>query len=146
MKAGRHVRDGVWRRETGLGLTDVLVGMTLLAIAVISMSNLFNTAMSQGKSAGVHAEAATWAQGEMDYLRGVGFTSACLAQGTTTFTPASPTCTSLQPSLPLDFPQATVQVEDNALGQTGLKRVTIQVFHPAGTVFYRVVTYVTQFT
>jgi Tfp pilus assembly protein PilV len=134
------------RPNAGLGLTDVLVGMTLLATAVISLTNLFITAMSQGKNSGVYGEAATWTQGELDYLRAVGFTSSCLAQGTTTITPTSSGCTTLQPALPIDFPQATVQVEDNALGQTGLKRVTIQIYHPVGTVFYRVVTYVTQFS
>lgn len=135
------------RHEAGLGMTDVLVGMTLLGIAVILLPNLFLSAMTQGKSSGVHGEAATWVQAESDYLRGVGFTSPCLAAGTTTITPTSSGCTGLQPALPQDFPQATVQVEDNALGQTGLKRVTIKVFYPStGTVFYRMVTYVTQFS
>ncbi len=130
-----------------MGITDVLVGLTLLGIAVIMLPNLFLTAMSQGKNSGVYGEAATWAQAESDYLRGVGYTSSCLAAGTTTITPTSSGCTGLQPALPKDFPQATVQVENNALGQTGLKRVTIRVFYPStGTVFYRVVTYVTQFT
>jgi len=143
----RWNRPNLRRREAGLGLTDVLVGMTLLAMSVISLTNLFITAMSQGKNTGVYGEAAAWAQGELDYLRGVGFASACLAQGTTTITPGSSGCTALQPSLPIEFPQATVQVEDNALGQTGLKRVTVQMYYPAtGTVFYRVVTYVTQFS
>jgi Tfp pilus assembly protein PilV len=144
---GRRVRPGSARHpDAGLGLTDVLVGMTLLAMAVISLTNLFITAMSQGKNSGVYGEAATWAQGELDYLRAVGFTSSCLIQGTTTITPTSSGCTALQPALPVDFAQATVQVEDNALGQTGLKRVTIQMYHPTGTLFYRVVTYVTQFS
>ncbi len=133
--------------ETGFGLVDVVVGMTLLAIAVMLLPNLFLTAMTQGKNSGVYGEAATWAQAEFDYLRGVGFTSPCLAQGTTTITPASSGCTTLQPALPNDFPQATMQVENNALGQTGLKRVTINIYYPStGTVFYRVVTYVTQFS
>jgi hypothetical protein len=135
------------RHEIGLGLTDVVVGMTLLGIAVMLLPNLFLTAMTQGKNSGVYGEAATWAQAEFDYLRGVGFTSTCLAQATTTITPASSGCTALQPTLPKDFPQATMQVEDNALGQTGLKRVTIIVYYPStSTVFYRVVTYVTKFT
>jgi hypothetical protein len=121
--------------------------MTQLSISVISLPNLFLTAMTQGKNSGVYGEAATWAQAEFDYLRSVGFTSPCLAQGTTTITPTSSGCTTLQPALPRDFPQATLQVEDNALGQTGLKRVTIKVSYPStGTVFYRVVTYVTQFS
>ena len=135
------------RQEAGLGLTDVLVGMTLLGLAVMLLPNLVLTAMTQGKNSGVYGEAATWAQAEFDYLRGVGFTSSCLAQGTTTITQTSSGCTALQPALPIDFPQATVQVEDNALGQTGLKRVTIMVYYPStGAVFYRVVTYVTQFS
>ena len=128
-------------------MIDVVVGMTLLAISVILLPNLFLTAMTQGKSSGAYGEAATWAQAEFEYLRGVGFTSSCLAQGTTTITPTSSGCTALQPALPMDFPQATVQIENNALGQTGLKRVTVKVFYPStGTVFYRVVTYVTQFS
>jgi hypothetical protein len=135
------------RQEAGLGLTDVVVGMTLLGLAVMMLPNLFLTAMTQGKNSGVYGEAATWAQAEFDYLRGIGFTSPCLAQGTTTITPTSSGCTALQPALPIDFPQATIQVEDNALAQTGLKRVTIMVYYPStSTVFYRVVTYVTQFS
>jgi hypothetical protein len=128
-------------------MADVVVGLTLLAIAVILLPNLFLSAMTQGKSSGVYGEAATWAQAESDYLRGVGYTSSCLNAGTTTVTPNSSGCTTLQPTLPKDFPQATVQVENNALGQTGLKRVTILIYYPStGTVFYRVVTYVTQFS
>jgi hypothetical protein len=128
-------------------MTDVLVGLTLLGISVVLLPNLFLTAMTQGKNSGVYGEAAVWAQAESEYLRGVGFTSPCLAQGTTTITPTASGCTALQPALPRDFPQATVQVEDNALGQTGLKRVTIKIFYPStGTVFVRVVTYVTQFS
>lgn len=135
------------RHQAGFGLTDVVVGMTLLGIAVVLLPNLFLTAMTQGKSSGIYGTASTWAQAEFDYLRGVGYTSSCLAQGTTTITPSSSGCTSLQPALPRDFPQATVQVENNALGQSGLKRITIKVYYPStGTVFYRVVTYVTQFS
>ena len=120
--------------------------MTLLGISVILLPNLFLTAMTQGKNSGVYGEAATWAQAESDYLRGVGYTSACLGAGTTTITPSSSGCTALQPALPRDFPQATVQVENN-VALTGLKRVTIKIFYPStGTVFYRVVTYVTQFS
>ena len=120
--------------------------MTLLSISVILLPNLFLTTMTQGKNSGVYGEAATWAQAESEYLRGIGFTSSCVAQGTTTITPTSSGCTTLQPALPKDFAQATVQVEDNALGQTGLKRITILVYYPSTvTVFYRVVTYVTQF-
>jgi len=138
---------GAGSHETGLGLTDVVVGMTLLAIAVLLLPNLFLTAMTQGKNSGVYGEAAVWSQAEFDYLRGVGYSSSCLAQGTTTITPSSAGCTALQPALPIDFPQATVQVENNALGQTGLKRITIKIYYPStGTVFYRVVTYVTQFS
>ena len=144
------VSDGPRRSvqsETGFGLVDVVVGMTLLAISVLLLPNLFLTAMTQGKNSGVYGEAATWAQAEFDYLRGVGFTSSCLAQGTTTITPTSTGCTTLQPALPKDFPQSTVQVENNALGQSGLKRITILVYYPStGTIFYRVVTYVTQFS
>jgi Tfp pilus assembly protein PilV len=135
----RHRAD-----EAGFSLTDVLVGLTLLAIAVISLTNLLLTAMTQGKNAGIQAEASTWAQGELDYLRGLAFTSSCLAQGTRTITFSSAGCTALEPQLPRDFPQATVQVENNALGRAGLKRITIQVNQPAGTVFYRTVTYVTK--
>jgi hypothetical protein len=142
---GPRKRPG--RPEAGLGMTDVLVGMMLVGISVVLLPNLFLSAMTQGKNSGVYGEAATWAQAESDYLRGVGFTSSCLAQGTTTITPTSSGCTALQPALPRDFPQATMQVEDNALGQTGLKRVTIMVYYPStGAVFYRVVTYVTQFS
>ena len=127
-------------------MTDVLVGLTLLGIAVILLPNLFLTAMTQGKNSGVYGEAAVWGQAESEYLRGVGFTNPCLAQGITTITPTSSGCTTLQPALPRDFPQATVQVENN-VGLTGLKRVTIKIFYPStGTVFYRVVTYVTQFS
>lgn len=121
--------------------------MTLLAISVLLLPNLFLTAMTQGKNSGVYGTAAVWAQAEFDYLRGVGFTSPCLAQATTTITPTSVGCTTLQPALPRDFPQATLQVENNALGQSGLKRVTVKVYYPStSVVFYRVVTYVTQFS
>jgi Tfp pilus assembly protein PilV len=132
------------RGERGFGLTDVLVGMTLLAISTVSLNTLFLTAMGQGKSAGVEARAAVWAQAETDYLRSTGYGSPCLAAGTTTITPTSSGCTAVQPPLPVEFPTATVQVEDNALGTTGLKRVTVLVYRPAAGVYYEVVTYVAQ--
>jgi hypothetical protein len=131
--------------ESGIALVDIIIGMSLLAVATITLTNLFLTAMGQAANAGTNGQAAAWAQAETDYLRGVGYTSACLNPGTTTITSTSSGCTSVQPSLPITFSQATVQVENNALGQTGLKRITILVYRPAGTVFYRVVTYVTQF-
>lgn len=130
------------RGEQGFGLTDILVGMTLLAISTVSLTNLFITAMGQGKNAGVEARAAVWAQAETDYLRGTGYGSPCLAARTITITPTSLGCTAVQPPLPVDFPSATVQVEDNALGTSGLKRVTVLVYNPAGGVYYEVVTYV----
>src|SRR5262249_9329483 len=114
--------------------------------SVVLLPNLFLTAMTQGKGSGVYGEAATWAQAESDYLRSVGYASSCLAAGTTTITPSSSRCTTPQTALPRDFPHATVQVENN-VGQTGLKRVTIKIFYPStSAVFYRVVTYVTQFS
>jgi len=50
----------------------------------------------------------------------------------------------VEPALPADLAQATVQVEDN-VGQTGLKRITIQISRESGIVLFRVVTYETQF-
>jgi Tfp pilus assembly protein PilV len=132
------------RPEQGFSLTDILVGMTLLAISTISLTNLFIGAMGQGKNAGVAAHAAVWAQAETDYLRSVGYGSSCLAAGITTITSTSSGCTVVQPPLPIEFPTATVQVEDTALGMAGLKRVTVLVYRPTGIVYYRVVTYVAQ--
>jgi hypothetical protein len=127
---------------------DVMVGMTLLAIAAVALTTLLLTAMALAKSSGVHAEAAAWTQAEMDYLRGVGYTSSCLNAGTATITTSTTSCTT-SASLPTDFTQATVQVENNVLSQTGLKRITILVYKggtAAANVYYRVVTYVTQFS
>ena len=113
--------------ERGIGLVDVMIGLTVLAFVTTSLLSVFLSSIAQAHASGVRAEAATWAQGEMDYLRWLGYTNACLAQGTRTLTPTSSGCTALEPSLPHEFDQATVQVEANVLGQPGLKRITIEV-------------------
>ena len=130
--------------QAGIALTDVVVGMTVLAFVTIAVMNVFLAGFTQARTAGVHAEAATWVQGEMEYLRGLNFDHACLSGGTRTLTPTSAGCTVLEPALPAGFLQTTVQVEDNALGRPGLKRVTIEITRTAGAVFYRAATYVTE--
>jgi len=137
-------RAGSWG-ERGIGLVDVMIGLTVLAFVTTSLLSVFLSSIAQAHASGVRAEAATWVQGEVDYLRWLGYANACLAQGTRTLTPISSGCTALEPSLPREFAQATVQVEANVLGQPGLKRITIEVSQVPGTVFYRVVTYETQF-
>ncbi|HYM90974.1 MAG TPA: hypothetical protein VEW91_04995 [bacterium] len=132
-------------RERGIGLVDVMIGLTVLAFVTASLLSVFLSSIAQAHASGARAEAATWVQGEADYLRWMGYTSSCLAAGTRTLTPTSAGCTALEPTLPREFAQATVQVENNVLGQTGLKRITIEVSQVPGTVFYRVVTYETQF-
>lgn len=130
--------------ETGVGLVDVLIGLTILAFVTAFLLSVFISGIAQAHTSGTRGEAASWAQSELDYLRFVGYTSSCLNPGTRTITPTSVPCTSVEPALPADLAQATVQVENN-VGQTGLKRVTIQVFHVPGNVLYRVATYEAQF-
>ena len=145
-------RRGGARGEVGLTLVDVTIGLVILATATFLIFNVFVSGMTQSRASGVQTEAATWTQGEVEYLRGLSYTwgpsytPPCLVAGTWTITSGSGGCTSqpFQP-LPAEFDHASVQIEDNALGQTGLKRITIQVFKPSTNVFYRVVTYVTQF-
>lgn len=141
---GGAAGGGLWG-EAGFGLVDAMVGLTLLAYITTSLTGIFLSGITQAKTSNVHAEAAAWAEEELDYLRWLGYTSACLAAGTRTVTQTSTPCTALDPPLPTDFAQAVVTVEDNALSQTGLKRLTLEMDQVAGTVFYRVVTYVTQF-
>jgi len=128
----------------GVTLIDVMVGLTILAFVTAALLSIFISGIAQARTSGVRGEAAAWAQSEIDYLRYVGYTNSCLSAGTRTITPASVPCTSVEPTLPPDLAQATVQVENN-VGQTGLKRITIQVSRESGIVLYRVVTYETQF-
>ncbi len=137
------------RGDDGLTLVDVTIGLVILAIATFLVFNVFVTGITQARASGVQTEATAWANGEVEYLRWLGYTqwltSSCIAASTRTIPPNSSGCTTLEPVLPNDFGQATVRVEDNALGQPGLKRITIKVFTPLGKVIYEVVTYVTQF-
>lgn len=130
--------------EAGVTLVDVMVGLTILAFATTALFSVFLSGIAQARTSGVRGEAAAWAQSEIDYLRYVGYTSVCLNAGTRTITPTSVPCTSVEPALPADLAQATVQVEYN-VGQTGLKRITVQISQVPSTVLYRVVTYETQF-
>jgi type II secretory pathway pseudopilin PulG len=125
-------------------LIDVMVGLTILAFVTAALLSIFISAIAQARTSGVRGEAAAWAQSELDYLRYVGYTNSCLSAGTRTITPTSVPCTSVEPPLPPDLAQATVQVENN-IGQTGLKRITIQISRESGIVLYTVVTYETQF-
>jgi len=131
-------------RDAGVTLVDVMIGLTILAFVTASLLSIFISGIAQARTSGVRGEAAAWAQSEIDYLRYVGYTSVCLGAGTRTITPTSLPCTSVEPTLPADVAQATVQVENN-IGQAGLKRITIQISGVSGTVLYRVVTYETQF-
>ncbi len=130
--------------EAGVTLVDVMIGLTILAFVTTALFSVFLSGIAQAQTSGVRGEAAAWAQSEIDYLRYVGYTSVCLDAGTRTITPTSIPCTSVEPTLPVDLAQATVQVENN-VGQTGLKRITIEVSRVPGIVLYRVVTYATQF-
>jgi Tfp pilus assembly protein PilV len=137
-------RPGRDPAQAGVTLVDVMIGLTILAFVTAALFNIFLSGIAQAQMSGVRGEAAAWAQNEIEYLRYVGYTSACLGAGTRTITPTSVPCTSVEPLLPADLAQATVQVENN-IGQSGLKRITIQVSHVAGIVLYTVVTYETQF-
>ena len=128
----------------GVTLIDVMVGLTILAFVTAALLGIFISGIAQARISGVRGEASTWAQSEIDYLRYMGYTSSCLGAGTRTITATSSPCTSVEPPLPADLAQATVQVENN-VGQTGLKRVTIEISRVSGIVLYRVVTYETQF-
>ena len=137
----RRIRD---LGEAGLTLVDVIIGLTILAFVTAALYTVLLSGIAQAQTSGVRGEAAAWAQSEIDYLRYVGYTSVCLNAGTRTITPTSLPCTSVEPTLPAELAQATVQVEYN-VGQAGLKRITIQVSRAPGVVLYRVVTYETQF-
>lgn len=130
-------------------LIDVMVGLTILAFVAASLFGIFLSAIAQARTSGVRGEAAAWAQSEIDFLRYVGYNSSCLNVATRTITPTSASCAaaplaSLEPILPATLAQATVQVENN-VGQTGLKRITIQVSQFPGVVLESVVTYEAQF-
>jgi hypothetical protein len=130
--------------ETGVTLIDVMVGLTILAFVTVALLNIFISGIAQARTSGVRGVAAAWAQSEIDYLRYVGYASSCLATGTRTITPASIPCTSVEPMLPAGLAQAIVQVENN-IGQTGLKRIGIEIDRAPGIVLYKVATYETQF-
>ena len=135
--------------DAGVTLVDVMVGLTILAFVAASLFAIFLSAIAQAHTSGVRGEAAAWAQSEIDFLRYVGYGHSCLSAGTRTITPTSASCAAaplagLEPSLPSSLAQATVQVENN-IGQTGLKRITIQVSQFPSVVLERVVTYETQF-
>ena len=131
------------REDDGVALLDVMIGLTLLSFVTAALFSIFLWGITQARTSGARGEAAAWAQSEIDYLRFMGYTSSCLYAGTRTITPTSVPCTSVEPALPADLAQATVQVENN-VGLAGLKRVTIQVSR-TGAVLYRMVTYETQF-
>ncbi len=136
-------------QDAGVTLIDVMVGLTILAFVAASLLAIFVSAIAQARTSGVRGEAASWAQSELDFLRYVGYGSSCLNAGTRTITPTSASCAAspfgnLEPGLPASLAQATVQVENN-VGQTGLKRITIQVSQFPGAVLERVVSYETQF-
>jgi hypothetical protein len=139
----RRIERGAWG-DDGLTLIDITIGLVILAIATFLIFNVFVTGIRQAKASGVKTEATAWTNREVEYLR---FTYSCLTAGTWTIAPSSPACNpaGLEPALPTDFDHATVQVQDNAVGQAGLKRITIQVFTRTGKLIYEVVTYVTQF-
>lgn len=135
--------------DAGVTLIDVMVGLTILAFVAASLLAIFVSAIAQARTSGVRGEASSWAQSELDFLRYVGYSSSCLSAGTRTITPTSASCAaapfaSLEPALPASLAQATVQVENN-VGQTGLKRITIEVSQFPGAVLERVVSYETQF-
>jgi hypothetical protein len=132
------------REDRGVALVDVMIGLTILAFVTASLFTVFLSGIAQAHLSGVRGEAAAWAQSELEYLRYAGYGSPCLAAGTRTLTATSSGCGPLEPALPADLAQATVQVENN-IGQAGLKRITLAVYQFPGTLLYKAVTYETQF-
>ena len=135
---------GGWRTETGIALIEAVIGLTILALVITTVSGVFISGIAQAKTASVRGEAAAWTRSELDYLRYLGYASACLNQGARTITPESPPCTPLEPRLPADLAQATIVVEHN-VERPGLKRITIDVAQAPPAILLTVVTYETQF-
>jgi type IV pilus assembly protein PilV len=109
------------RKECGFSLLEVLLAISILAVAILAIASMFPTGYTTVHRSGVDTVAVTLAQQRLEWLRNQAYLSAALAAGTTT-----------EPSLSgyAGYVRTTL-IQDNA-PVSGVKRVTVTVVAPAG--------------
>ncbi len=112
------------RKAAGFSLVEVLIAAAILAVALLAIASMFPIAHTNVDWSGDQTVAVTLAQQRIEWLRNQTYTSAALADGTTT---ENLTGTYV------GFTRTTV-IEDDppALGVAGIKQVTVTVAAPSG--------------
>ena len=105
----------------GFSLLEVLIAISILAVAILALASMFPTGYTNVHRSGVDTVAATLALQRVEALRNQAYFSAALAAGTTTESSIT------------GYPgySRTTLIQDNA-PLSGVKRVTVTVAAPAG--------------
>ncbi len=106
-------------RENGFSAIEVLIAMSILAVALLAIASMFPTAYTNVDRSGEETMAATLAQQRIEWLRNQSYAS--LVNGTTPETNI--------PGYAL-YTRTTVVQVDTPL--TGLKQVTVTATTPSG--------------
>ena len=109
------------RKGEGFSLLEVLIAISILAVAILAIASMFPTAYTTVHRSGVDTVAVTLAQQRFEELRNQAYLSAALAAGTTTEAALSGYA---------GYARTTL-IQDNA-PISGVKRVTVTVAAPAG--------------
>ncbi len=109
------------RKERGFSLLEVLVAVSILAVAILAAASMFPTAYTNMNRSGVDTVAVTLAQQRFEWLRNQAYTAAALAAGTTTESSISG----------YSGYSRTTLIQDNS-PISGLKRITVTVAAPSG--------------
>ncbi len=105
----------------GFSLLEVLIAISILAVAILAAASMFPTAYTNVNRSGVDTVAVTLAQQRFEWLRNQAYSSAALAAGTTTESAISG----------YSGYARTTLIQDNS-PISGVKRVTVTVAAPAG--------------
>ncbi len=109
------------KKEPGFSLLEVLIAISIMAVAILAIASMFPTGYTNVHRSGVDTVAVTLAQQRLEWLRNQAYLSAALAAGTTTESSLSG----------YGGYARTTLIQDN-VPVSGVKRVTVTVVAPAG--------------
>ncbi len=129
----------------GHSLVEVVVAMAILAFIAVSVMSGFLYSMTETRRAFDRAQAAAWAQAELDYLRIKGYDALAATGFPRSVPPYDLTGNLAEPAIPPGFDHADVQITQ--VGGLLVKEVAVRLYRqPASPPYSALVTYVADST